>query len=79
MFIKTVENIEAGTLIDVRLSLPGGKIFKRGYVEFLGKVVRREEPTAVMDSGIGIIILHMDTKDMERLEKHLKKHGSKSA
>ena len=72
MFIKTEEDLAADTLIDVKLSLGKG-FFKKESVGFLGKVVRRIEGREGGDTGLGLIILHMDTREMEGLENFLKK------
>lgn len=74
MFIKTDEVID--TLVDVKLSLGKG-FFKKDAVIFLGKVVRRFYAAEDRAAGIGLVILHLEAIEMKRLEKHLKKYGSK--
>lgn len=76
MFIKTDEILKTDTLVDVKLSFGEG-FFKKETVRFLGKVVRRIEAIGDMAAGFALIILHMDAKDMECLEDHLKKYESK--
>ena len=76
MFIKTDHLLSPDTLIDVKLSLGKG-FFKKESVGFLGKVVRSIEGVEGLDTGVGLIILHMDVKDMERLDSFLKKQRSR--
>ncbi|MEE9543481.1 MAG: STAS domain-containing protein [Thermodesulfobacteriota bacterium] len=72
MFITTDDPLSADTLIDVKLSF-GKSFFKKESVSFLGKVVRRLEAADGVPAGVGLIILHMDAKEMERLDNFLKK------
>ena len=39
-------------------------------------VIRRSDGSGGKDSGIGLIILHMNGAEIKRLEDHLKKYES---
>lgn len=72
MFIKTEVDLDPEVLVDVKLSFGDG-IFKKESVGFLGKVINRIQPTEDVDAGISLVILQMESRDVECLEMFLEK------